>query len=299
MTMKKHRWTQQEEQYLRDNYKSGRGLALCSEYLGILTNAVKKKAARLGVAGERRNFTDAEVEFIKANYSKMGYVETAKLLGVKKSSVNTLVVKKLHLRVDPGVRGKISSRTNREWVRSEATKKKISEKSKMRTESANPNWKGGITPVRTIARRFLWEPWILKIMKRDKFTCQDCGCNGVMNVHHLKSYAKIQKEVIKHHPEYDLSKFKDRIEIAQIITKAHRLEDGITLCVPCHKKRHFEKRGELRGTLTATGEGNPQPSRSNVLNFVDRKAQRLIGEDGQSNKPDTSAPNVIIAGVMR
>jgi hypothetical protein len=65
------------------------------------------------------------------------------------------------------------------------------------------------------------------------------------------------------------------------------------------KKCHFEQRGELRGYLTTEGEGNPQPSRSNVISYVDRMAQRLTGEDSQADKPDTSAPDTVIAGVMR
>lgn len=76
-------------------------------------------------------------------------------------------------------------------------------------------------------------------------------------------------------------------------------DNGITLCVSCHKKRHSEKRGELRGTLTILDAGNPQPSRSNVVSFVDRTVQRLTGEESQTNKPDTSAPDTFIAGVMR
>lgn len=68
--------------------------------------------------------------------------------------------------------------------------------------------------------------------------------------------------------------------------------ESLGLCRACHRSIHFAKRGELRGTLTTTGEGNPQPSRSNVLNFVERKVQRLTGEDAQSDKPDTSAPHL-------
>jgi 5-methylcytosine-specific restriction endonuclease McrA len=269
--MKKHKWTQHEEQYLESHYDNGNGLARCAAYLSIPTNAVKKKAKRLGVSGTRRKFTEAEIDFIKANYSELGYVAIAKILGVKRSSVNTLVVKNLHLHLNPGVRGEISSRTNRTWKRTAATKKKMSDKAKRRTKESNSNWRGGVTPVRTIARRLLWQSWILPIMKRDLFICQDCGTKGVvMNVHHLVPYAKIQREIVAKHPEYDLRKFEDRIEIASLIVQEHKLEDGITLCVKCHKKRHSAKRDELRGTLTTTGEGNPQPSRLNVINLVDR-----------------------------
>jgi len=72
-----------------------------------------------------------------------------------------------------------------------------------------------------------------------------------------------------------------------------------TLCHKCHRELHFGKRGELLETPTASGEDNQQPSRSNVVSIVDRKVQRLTGEDTQTNNPDTSAPlSVIVNGLM-
>lgn len=56
---------------------------------------------------------------------------------------------------------------------------------------------------------------------------------------------------------------------------------------------HFEKRGELLETPNSLSRAmdNQQPSQSNVKNIVDWKVQRLIGEESQTNKPNTSAPH--------
>jgi len=99
----------------------------------------------------------------------------------------------------------------------------------------------------------------------------------------------IQKAIVASNPHISLSTFEGRLEMANLIVAEHRLEDGITLCQACHKKLHFEKRGELQGSLTVKDEGNLQPSQPNVRSIVGWKVQRLTGEDSRSNKPDTSA----------
>ena len=56
--------------------------------------------------------------------------------------------------------------------------------------------------------------WRTKIFERDNFTCQKCRQHGGdLNAHHLKSYAEYPK--------------------LRLI-----LENGITLCFQCHRKRH-------------------------------------------------------------
>lgn len=56
--------------------------------------------------------------------------------------------------------------------------------------------------------------WRKAVFERDKFTCQQCGeTKGGLNAHHIKGWAK--------HPEA-------RFDI----------DNGITLCVNCHQKKH-------------------------------------------------------------
>jgi len=83
--------------------------------------------------------------------------------------------------------------------------------------SNSPNWKGGET-IHYGGRE--WKVQRAKARKRDKYRCQDCGVTKKdqrknLDVHHIVSYKK----------------YKD-------ITRAHRLENLITLCRKCHMNRH-------------------------------------------------------------
>lgn len=63
-----------------------------------------------------------------------------------------------------------------------------------------------------------WHKWRLEVFTRDKFICQDCGENrkDKLRAHHLLS---------RH--DYPELKFD--------------VDNGITVCVRCHGKRHFPK----------------------------------------------------------
>lgn len=59
-----------------------------------------------------------------------------------------------------------------------------------------------------------YKAWRKSVFERDDYTCQLCGVRGAkINAHHKKRYAT--------HPNL-----------------RYELENGITLCVPCHKKVH-------------------------------------------------------------
>jgi len=77
------------------------------------------------------------------------------------------------------------------------------------------NWKGGITPENQKhrgSRKYI--KWRLDVFKRDNYTCMICGSSGVeLNAHHINKFST--------HPHL-------RTE----------LSNGLTLCVPCHKKEH-------------------------------------------------------------
>lgn len=112
------------------------------------------------------------------------------------------------------------------------------------------------------------------------------------------AYRMIRDKVIKENKEINIETFEGKKMLSLKVVEAHKISDGITLCVPCHTLIHSEKGGELLGTpnVFVADADNQQPSRANVLNFVARKVHRLIGEDAQSYKPDTSAAHQISTG---
>ena len=82
----------------------------------------------------------------------------------------------------------------------------------------HPNWKGGITPIKTKLRNSLeYEEWRKKVFERDLYTCQDCGEIGnYLHADHIKSFS-----------EYPKLRFD--------------IHNGRTLCVDCHFFRTWNK----------------------------------------------------------
>lgn len=80
-------------------------------------------------------------------------------------------------------------------------------------------WQGGTTAPweikESMQRNTLeYAAWRTKVFIRDNYTCQSCGkLGGELNAHHIKSF--------KNYPK--------------LRTK---IENGITLCVDCHKAQH-------------------------------------------------------------
>jgi len=78
-------------------------------------------------------------------------------------------------------------------------------------------WKGGKTKHQKIIRtRKAYREWREAVFKRDNYTCKDCGVKGgYLQAHHIKQ--------VKDFPE-----------------KIYELNNGVTLCVDCHQKKHPE-----------------------------------------------------------
>ena len=90
-----------------------------------------------------------------------------------------------------------------------STRKKMSE-SHMGERA--PNWKGGVTKENHKIRSGLeYRLWRESVFKRDDWTCVWCGVRGVeLNADHIKPFAYFQE-----------------LRFA--------IDNGRTLCVPCHK----------------------------------------------------------------
>jgi hypothetical protein len=282
----KKKWTTQEEEYVISNYRKGKGLEDCARYLGRNLNTVKKKAKRLAVTRDRRNYTEEEILFVKENHPYLGMAKCAELLGVSKSRVNSICTKKNLGKMIPSFRSKIISAQNKTWERTAEMKANMSTAAKKlgRSKEKNPRWKGGISTLRSIVARKLWPVWMIPIFTRDNYSCKECGSGEKLNVHHIKKFTEIRDSVISAHGRLD------DYQLADLIVIQHTLDMGITLCHKCHMKHHFGKGDELLETPNATGEDNQQPSQSNVRSIVDWKVQRLTLEESRSNKSDTSVP---------
>jgi len=92
----------------------------------------------------------------------------------------------------------------------------------------NPAWKGGITPfikaVRLCGNYYRWKN---SVLERDNYKCQSCGLDNDLQVHHKDPLIKI----INDNGILDMDEAKNCPELWNI-------DNGITLCVDCHKLEH-------------------------------------------------------------
>ncbi len=91
----------------------------------------------------------------------------------------------------------------------------------------NPSWKGGITVVSYKIRKDIkYRLWRSDIFKRDDFTCQECSNKGCkIQAHHIKPFSKIIVE-------YNIKTLQDALDCEELWD----LNNGVTLCMPCHKE---------------------------------------------------------------
>ena len=93
---------------------------------------------------------------------------------------------------------------------------------------ANSNlWKGGRSSLQQILRHsFQYRQWRSDVYTRDDYTCQECGIKGgTLNADHVKSFASILDE-------YNIK----TLEEALFCEELWNINNGRTLCVPCHRK---------------------------------------------------------------
>ncbi len=93
------------------------------------------------------------------------------------------------------------------------------------------NWQGIdarlTAPVRSTA---LYEKWRYKILRRDDFTCQKCGSDKYLHIHHIKELSKLVREY-----KIKFGKLNVYDEIF------YQTNNGKTLCRKCHYKLHTEQ----------------------------------------------------------
>lgn len=115
------------------------------------------------------------------------------------------------------------------WQHSPETRKKLS-------GANNKFWKGGITPINLVIRNSAeYKLWRIAVFARDSYTCVWCGIKGgTLNADHIKPFAL--------YPELRFA-----------------IDNGRTLCVPCHKTtdtfaRNIKNMKDNTGFNSKTGE---------------------------------------------
>jgi len=137
-------------------------------------------------------------------------------------------------RIHPMLGRKHSQETKRQWSkkrkgidnRSPATQVRVRAEWRARRGAHVPTWKGGITPlVRSIRTLPEYYAWRTAVFERDGYRCVLCHENGRINADHIMAFAAI------------MDKFAIRsIEAARACAKLWDINNGRTLCVPCHKQ---------------------------------------------------------------
>lgn len=151
--------------------------------------------------------------------------------------------------ISKSCKGKKRSPETRERMRKAQTGKKMSPESRIkmalakkgfkhteevkqrmsinRRGSKGSNWKGGYTKIQILIRgnaKYIY--WRKKVFRRDSRTCQHCNISGVpINAHHLKPFSTIVRE-------NDIRTIEQAIDC----TELWDINNGITLCEPCHIK---------------------------------------------------------------
>lgn len=106
--------------------------------------------------------------------------------------------------------------------------------------SLHPQWKGGTSAMQSLVRSHLHMPWVFPKLKASNFTCNKCGTNKNLVVHHDRErFADILHSAVKLMGEPGES-FEKKFQIAEWVVKYHIENDvsGIVLCYACHALEH-------------------------------------------------------------
>jgi hypothetical protein len=93
------------------------------------------------------------------------------------------------------------------------------------------NWQGGLSIINQLVRSMnRYKEWRDSVFNRDSYKCTECGCGGALNAHHNIHLSDI----------IDYYKIKN-VDDANECGVLWDVDNGITLCVKCHEKKHKMK----------------------------------------------------------
>lgn len=99
-----------------------------------------------------------------------------------------------------------------------------------------------------LCRQYHSNHLVPKILRRDKFTCRQCGKDHTLEVHHIIPYSTIVEAIIHENRDINLEEKGNLLEMYNIIINDKRFIDEnnlITLCKDCHNKISYSKMEEV------------------------------------------------------
>ena len=293
------KWTKQEIEYIESQYVRGNAdqiaLSLCRSI-----NAVRHIVCQYGFGYQQKQWTQENISYLREHYPNKDkpLVEMAKHLNTSIPALRTAAQRN-------GIFRKYVPEKNctdcgceiSKWNHGSTRCRTCA--NKQRSGENHHNWKGGISTITDMIRRDLYDVWTYPIMKRDNFACQECGQVHNKHVHHVRPLKEIMDEVLGGHPELSIDNFDDKAKIVSMVIALHKLEDGYTICKPCHISLHYSANGvNCLGSRNISDDGNQQPSLgSNLLEGSTTSFRLLPGNAGESNEA-TSALDAASAAAL-
>lgn len=105
-------------------------------------------------------------------------------------------------------------------------------------------WKGGLSSINALARSNLNSVWTFPKLAKANYTCELCGINKDLCVHHNgEKFSEISNKITGQYTVAEIT--ENNSKIVDEIVDYHIRNDtkGIVLCIECHAKEH-EKLGE-------------------------------------------------------
>lgn len=208
-----------------DKYYEGRGREYCSRSCALsrrvckeetkLKHSINKKGKKLSVEHSKK----ISLSLIGNKRTLGHHPEKETIEKIKKSNTGKKRTKESIERMRKSKIGRKRSPFSKEW------KGKIANSNR---GALGNNWRGGVTKIYFLTRGCLkYKQWRSDIFTRDKFKCVECGYNrgGNLEAHHLKTFASIIEE-------YNIKTLNDALKCEEL----WNINNGRTLCVPCHKK---------------------------------------------------------------
>jgi transposase len=182
-----------------------------ADRMGVGAKTIVRRLHQFGITprqpGPERHEQLRDKDWLATQYATKSTVQIAREIGASARVVLSWL--EAH-----GIESKPRNQhTGREW--SAEVRQKLSEAKKGKLlKEANPNWRGGlVNPNQRLRNSVLSRSWSKAVRERDGNRCAECGATGRLHAHHVKPW--------KDHPElrYDV-------------------DNGKTLCPPCHQRAH-------------------------------------------------------------